>query len=177
MIETESKNNLIHETLRDPSNLLNENEIQEQISIACKVFDIADENQTESINKVEAVRLFEELGIFDDVNVHLEQIDIDGSDEIDRLEWVNWWIKRVSRSPNPVKQQQAIARSIFKKYDLDHSGILDIKEIYNVFDVLGAAMTDDEISVVINELDLNGNGEYCHFIYIVWLICSRLGRM
>eukprot|EP01035_Chromulina_nebulosa_P020028 gene20028-26005_t len=93
------------------------------------------------------------LSIDNDINDTLDRIDSDGSSEIDLNEWLEYWIKRVSKNPNPLKQQEVIARNTFSKYDADNSGYLDANELSNVLTTLGADFTDEEMLLVINELD------------------------
>lgn len=65
------------------------------------------------------------------------KIDADDSGQISVEEWIIWWLKRVSCLPNPLKQQEAIARNTFKKFDTDDTGSLDTSELYELISSLG----------------------------------------
>lgn len=89
----------------------------------------------------------------------LMKMDADGSGLIEMSEWVQWWLKRISNSPNPAKQQEAIARNTFKKFDIDGGGTLDASEIHKLLCTLGATFTDAEMIEVMKEL-----GKYIYHI-------------
>jgi hypothetical protein len=60
--------------------------------------------------------------------------------------------------PNPLKQQEAIARITFNKYDADNSGCLDIEELKLILDELGAKFNEDELKDALRELDTDNSG-------------------
>lgn len=65
------------------------------------------------------------------------KMDADDSGSISIEEWLAWWLKRVSCLPNPVKQQESIARNTFKKFDVDKSGTLEMSELNELLKSLG----------------------------------------
>ena len=65
------------------------------------------------------------------------KIDADDSGQISVEEWITWWLRRVSCLPNPLKQQEAIAKNTFKKFDTDDSGSLDTSELHSLIESLG----------------------------------------
>ena len=65
------------------------------------------------------------------------KIDADDSGQISVEEWIGWWLKRVSCLPNPLKQQEALARNTFQKFDTDDTGSLDTSELYELISSLG----------------------------------------
>ena len=65
------------------------------------------------------------------------KIDADDSGQISVEEWISWWLKRVSCLPNPLKQQEAIARNTFRKFDTDETGSLDTSELHELINSLG----------------------------------------
>ena len=69
------------------------------------------------------------------------KIDADDSGEIGMEEWISWWLKRVSCLPNPLKQQEAIAKNTFRKFDTDNSGCLDSSELEELITSLGTVNT------------------------------------
>ena len=68
------------------------------------------------------------------------KIDADDSGQISMEEWISWWLKRVSCLPNPLKQQEAIAKNTFKKFDIDDSGTLEVSELQELITSLGKSM-------------------------------------
>jgi Ca2+-binding EF-hand superfamily protein len=66
--------------------------------------------------------------------------------------------KRVSKCPNPLKQQEIIARNVFKKFDLDNSNTISVDEFQNLVEYLGESLTDSEINSAVKELDTDGSG-------------------
>lgn len=60
--------------------------------------------------------------------------------------------------PNPLKQQEAIARNTFNKYDTDSSGCLDITELTLILNELGANFNENELKDALNELDSDNSG-------------------
>lgn len=67
----------------------------------------------------------------------LMKIDADDSGQISMEEWITWWLRRVSCLPNPLKQQEAIAKNTFRKFDVDQSGSLDVYELRELISNLG----------------------------------------
>jgi Ca2+-binding EF-hand superfamily protein len=166
--------NLINKLLNDSSNLATEIELREQASCATKAYYEADADGTGYLTSDEIGRLCEEMGLRvdqgeDDIFL---RIDSDGSDEIDLHEWLEYWMRRVSRLPNPAKQQEVIARNTFKKFDSDSSGSLDISEFDNVIRSLGAEFSDEEIAAAISELDSDHSGKIEQEEFVDWW-CNR----
>jgi preprotein translocase subunit Sec63 len=65
------------------------------------------------------------------------KIDADDSGQISVEEWITWWLRRVSCLPNPLKQQEAIAKNTFRKFDTDDSGSLNSYELHALIESLG----------------------------------------
>lgn len=54
----------------------------------------------------------------------------------------------------------------FKVFDKDNSGKISANEFREVFNSMGRSMSDEDIEILINEADLNGDGvRYFHFIH------------
>jgi hypothetical protein len=59
-------------------------------------------------------------------------------------------------------------KQIFDKYDKDQSGSIDLKELQQMCAELGGKMTDQEVTIAMNQLDKDHNGmcdfeEFVHF--------------
>ena len=73
--------------------------------------------------------------------------------------WLTWFVfKRISKCPNPLKQQEIIARNVFKKFDSDNSNTISVDEFQNLVEYLGESLTDSEINSAVKELDTDGSG-------------------
>jgi Ca2+-binding EF-hand superfamily protein len=84
-----------------------------------KAFKDSDIDGSNELDYNEMKRLCEEMGLPMSNNEEEEilKMDKDGSNTLDLQEWLSFWLKRVSCLPNPAKQQEAIARNTFNKFD------------------------------------------------------------
>ena len=125
--------------ISNPRNLATEVELREQARVALKRFMEADVDQSESLSFAELKVICEHMGLpmGEDEEEALCKMDADGNGTLDIEEWVLWWLRRVSTLPNPIKQQEAIARNTFRRYDVDGSGYLDASELTSLLDSLG----------------------------------------
>ena len=177
---TDAEHDQIHswveETLTHPKNLCTETELIEQANAAFLAFRKADADSSNALSIPELLRLCEEMGLpaEKDEEEMLMKIDSDGSGEIDISEWMTFWMKRVSSCPNPAKQQEAIARNTFKKFDKDGGGSLDVDELRGLIDSLGAKFTDKEMKEAMKELDGDGSGSIDEAEFISWWVNRTL---
>ena len=98
----------------------------------------------------------------------LAKLDADGSSTVELEEWVSYWLHRVSTLPNPVEQQEIIARNTFARFDVDASNSIDASEFKELIESLGASFTDDEIDDVISLLDTDRNGTIDMDEFLAW---------
>ena len=75
---------------------------------------------------------------------------------------------RVGCLPNPAKQQEALARNTFKKFDTDGSGELDMNELRELFVALGATFSKKEMEEVMQQLDMSGDGLVDEDEFVEW---------
>jgi Ca2+-binding EF-hand superfamily protein len=130
---------------------------------------VADNGDGE-LNFKELKRMCEDLGLplEDSEEEELGKKDKDGSGTLDLDEVMCWWLQRVGCLPNPAKQQEALARNTFRKFDNDGSGSLDVGEMKKLFVALGAKFSDKEMEEVMQQLDSSGDGMIDEEEFIEW---------
>mmetsp|Transcript_5040 Transcript_5040/g.5513 ORF Transcript_5040/g.5513 Transcript_5040/m.5513 type:complete len:688 (+) Transcript_5040:53-2116(+) len=160
----------IKDILQNPRNLASETELHEQGSLALKYFKEYDLDHSNSLTFNELKLLCEHLGLpmERDEEEALLKLDQDGNGTLDLFEFISWWLKRISTLPNPMKQQEAIAKYTFSKYDEDHSGFLDHTELGNLIEALGGNFTEDEIRQAVREIDCDNSGVIESSEFVVW---------
>jgi len=153
-----------------PKNLSTKDELYSAGRVAMAAFKDSDIDGSCELDFNEMKRLCIEMGLPMSSNEEEEiiKMDKDGSNSVDLNEWLSWWLTRVSCLPNPAKQQEAIARNTFKKFDKDGSGNIDRSEFELLLKALGAKFTIDEINLAINELDTDQSGEISQDEFITW---------
>ena len=132
---------LIRNQLASSSNLSSELELTEQAVIAQRAFVNADNGDGE-VNYQELKKVAETLGIKieSDEEKAMANMDKDGTNTLDIVEWLTWWLRKVGSSPNPAKQMEALAKICFKKFDTDHSGTIDKDEFRALIRDLGGGL-------------------------------------
>jgi Ca2+-binding EF-hand superfamily protein len=143
-------NNWVLQALHYPHNLASESELNEHANAALSAFSNADVDSSKLLTVPELRNLCFEMGLpmENDEEEALMKIDADDSGQITIDEWIIWWLKRVSSLPNPVKQQEAIARSTFQRFDVDKSNFLDIVELQELLKCLGVSFSPIEMDEV-----------------------------
>lgn len=161
---------LANEIFDSPKNLSSKDELYTAGRVAMKAFKDSDIDGSNELDFNEMKRLCEEMGLPMSGNEEEEilKMDKDGSNSLDLQEWLSWWLKRVSCLPNPAKQQEAIARNTFNKFDKDGSGLIDKTEFVLLLEALGAKFTPDEINLALLELDTDNSGEISRDEFINW---------
>lgn len=74
----------------------------------------------------------------------------------------------MSSHPNPEKQQEVVARNVFKKFDEDNSGTIATNEFRYLIEFLGASFSDAELSEAIKEIDEDGSGQLDCEEFVHW---------
>ena len=159
----------VQQQLTDRKNLSSEVELGEQARIAYKAFLAADSGAGE-LGVRELRGLCDSLGLplEGDEEEALGKKDKDGSGTLDLDEVMTWWLQRVGCLPNPAKQQEALARNTFKKFDTDGSGSMDSGELRHLFKQLGAEFSDQEMAEVMRQLDTSGDGLVDEDEFVEW---------
>ena len=66
---------------------------------------------------------------------------------------------RGSKGMSSIERNTAVLEAMFRQYDDDNSGELDCGELRGMFnDCFGMDLTGDEVSAMMKEIDVDGNG-------------------
>ena len=98
----------------------------------------------------------------------LSKIDEDGSNTVSMEEWLEWWLNRVARVPNPMKQKEVIANSVFNRFDTDGSDTIDASELRDLIESLGAEFSDEELQETLKMLDVDHSGTIDRDEFLAW---------
>lgn len=170
--EKETVKETIEVLLKDPSNLASELELQQQAAAAYRTAKSVDHdgNGIITVNEVEDLCERMALPIGDGANDVILNMDDDGSGNLQLMEFVVWWIRRVSRLPGTHKQQEVIARSTFRRFDIDQSGTISISELGDLTANLGVEFSPAEMQEAMVELDSNKSGSIDENEFIEWWV-------
>eukprot|EP01038_Epipyxis_sp_PR26KG_P009672 gene9672-13022_t len=160
----------VQRIISTPRNLATEVELIEQSKVALKLFLRADIDNSKFLSFEELKNLCDHMGLpmTDNEEEGLIKLDTDGNGTLDVEEFVNWWLERISTLPNPLKQQEAIAKNTFNKFDTDISGTIDINELHNLLSELGAELSEEELMQAINEIDEDNSGLIDSSEFVAW---------
>ena len=170
MMDDTQLSEIVEVILRNPKNLATKIELNEQAKVALKLFveNDSDYNNFLGFEELKKICDFMGLPVEEDEEEALNKIDTDQSGSLSIIEWISWWLKRISNYPNPLKQQEAIAFNTFRKFDRDHSGYLDAEEFQNLLSALGADISPTELLDALGELDEDGNGKIASSEFVSW---------
>lgn len=98
----------------------------------------------------------------------LAKIDEDGSNTVSMEEWLGWWLKRIARVPNPMKQQEVIANNVFNRFDVDGSDTIDASELRDLMESLGAEFSEEELQDTLRLLDVDCSGTIDRDEFLAW---------
>lgn len=153
-------NDAIANVLSDPKNLSSEAELKQQANAAFKAAKASDRDGNEIITADEIQELTERMGLplGEGRDETILTMDDDGSGRLEIMEFVVWWIKRVSRLPGTDKQQEIIAKNTFRNFDKDRTGTISAGELMDMLSSLGVNFSDEELEAALAELDTNRSG-------------------
>merc|ERR1712139_370756 len=140
-----------------------------------ETFDTVDHEKTGSIGKEqlgEAMTILRIQFSQDELEDAVNEIDLDGSGEIEWPEFLCLMEKFGSNFSieNKFSQERLQEmREVFKMFDADSSGTLDIGELRDVMKSIGLAVEDWEIRAMIAEVDGDDSGEidWGEFLYLM----------
>lgn len=164
---------IIEKILQDPQNLSTPLELEQQAKACHAALLRADKDQNNIISIDEIDNLCNLLGLpltNHDEDDLLTQYDRDQSGVIENIEFLTWWLYRISRQPGNQKQQELLASNTFELYDIDHSGAIDIEELNNLITSLGMTLTEKELHEAIHELDTDQSLKIEKNEFINWWI-------
>jgi Ca2+-binding EF-hand superfamily protein len=173
-VDEEQIQELIHKcvqvTFEGPKNIATIEELTQQATLAVTNFTLADKDQsgTVSFDELPGLCSFMGLPLQQDEEEMLLSMDKDGSGVLEMEEWLSWWLSRVSCLPNPLAQQEVLARNVFRKFDKDSSGSIDSTEINELFLSLGANFSPEEITEALHVLDTDDSGIVDEDEFVAW---------
>src|SRR5690606_8881423 len=114
-------------------------ELNQQAHAAFRAAKACDRDGNDVVTVSEMIELCEKLGLplEEGAEDAIISMDKDGSGMLELMEFVNWWIMRVSRLPGTHKQQEIIAKNTFKNFDVDNSGTITSNELKDLVAALG----------------------------------------
>jgi Ca2+-binding EF-hand superfamily protein len=160
----------VAKVVESPRNLATEKELTEQCKVALNLFIDADMDGNRQLSFQELKQLCDAAGlpVGDDEDEAMLHMDKNESGSLDIEEWVTWWLNRISSLPNPIKQQEAIARNTFQNFDRDGSGCMDASELGLLVQSLGADFSEEELLLALGEIDADGSGMVEVGEFVMW---------
>ncbi|XP_067126064.1 calmodulin-like [Centruroides vittatus] len=144
-----------------------------QISLFKEVFSLFDKNGNGSIMKEELDSVLKSLGIIStkqELDDFINDVDEDGNGIIELDEFLNMMRKRMT-----AEKKKNITRELFNKIDRNGNGVIGHQEIYDTMLNLGEKLTNDEVTEMFQEADINQDGkiDYEDFVKLV----NKIKRM
>ncbi|CAG8962366.1 hypothetical protein HYALB_00013505 [Hymenoscyphus albidus] len=84
----------------------------------------------------------------------INEVDLDQTGTIDLEEFIK--MMKIETKPSSFEQEM---RSAFKVFDSDDSGHISVDELRKVMSSFGEALSEEEIKIMIQEVDKNGDGQ------------------
>lgn len=157
-----------------------------------KMFDMFDTDHSGAIGFYEMKNLTKHLGVeMDDDTLRdsMNAIDENGNGDLEFDEFVLWLAQASDRGDafavlkskiraqgtRPLSNAQ-IERlhDVFKHFDTDGSGSIDVDELGEVFRAMGQDLSKDELDALMRQADDDGSGEM-EFEEFLLLMCSNFG--
>ena len=130
---------------------------EEQIADCKEAFSLFDKNDDGSITCDELRTVMTSLGenpTTSDLEEMIQEVDSDGNGKIEFSEFLTMMTRKMgTRSFNDE------ALEAFKVLDKDGSGSISESELRQIMNNIGEDVTDEEIKEMMNEADLDGDGQ------------------
>jgi calmodulin len=157
-----------------------------------KMFDMFDADHSGAIGFFEMKNLTKHLGVeMTDaaLRASMEEIDENGNGDLEFDEFVQWLSKANesadefavlkskirAQGTRPLSNAQIDQlRDVFKHFDSDGSGSIDITELGSVFEAMGQKLSQEELETLMKQADDDGSGEM-EFEEFLLLMCSNFG--
>lgn len=95
----------------------------------------------------------------------INEVDGDGNGTIDFQEFVEMMAKKMKDTDSEEEIREA-----FKVFDKDGSGYIDSSELRQVMTTLGEKLTDEEVDEMIQEADIDGDGQVNYEEFVKMMI-------
>ncbi|OAF65977.1 hypothetical protein A3Q56_06298 [Intoshia linei] len=128
-----------------------------ELELAFRIFD---KDGDGTISSVELGTVLQSLGqnpTPEQLEEIIQEVDEDGNGIIDFEEFVCLMMKQ--------NQSNATEESLleaFRLFDVNNNGYLTIEELYEMMTNRGDKLTDDEFTDMINEIDIDGDGQIAY---------------
>jgi len=99
----------------------------------------------------------------------IQEHDTDGSGQIEFEEFCEMMLKHMEEDP---RTQEEVYREAFRTFDKDGSGCISAEELRTVMGSLGETLTDEEIDQMIQEADIDKDGEI-NYEEFVQMMCGK----
>lgn len=138
------------------------------------IFDSLDKDGSGSLNKDELNELFNNFGFDltatspngeDPIDIAFGDLISDGS--ITRDEFLSFMREKSIKARG--YSSHHITEFCFKKWDVDESGEMTVDEFQDGLSTLGESFLPSEVSNIVIELDVNGDGEFDRHEFSAWL--------
>eukprot|EP01084_Bolivina_argentea_P013711 25707_1 len=124
-----------------------------------EAFELFDTDGSGSIDAKELKVAMHALGFEpkkEEIRKMIEDIDVDGSGTIDFQEFLSMMTQKMSE-----KDSEEDILKAFKLFDDDETGKISFRNLKRVAKELGENMCDEELQEMIDEADMDGDGEIC----------------
>ena len=164
----------------------------EELRYFKKMFDMFDTDKSGAIGFFEMKNLTKHLGVElsdEDLRKSMAQIDENGNGDLEFEEFVQWLSEASAhgdefamlksriraQGTRPLSNEQIDQlRDVFKHFDSDGSGSIDVDELGLVFEAMGQTLTKEELKALMDQVDDDGSGEM-EFDEFLLLMCSNFG--
>eukprot|EP00090_Calanus_glacialis_P042810 TRINITY_DN7588_c0_g1_i2.p1 TRINITY_DN7588_c0_g1~~TRINITY_DN7588_c0_g1_i2.p1 ORF type:complete len:148 (-),score=60.31 TRINITY_DN7588_c0_g1_i2:118-561(-) len=129
-----------------------------------EAFDEFDKDGSGTISTKELLGVMRSMGqnpTEDELLALVMEVDINGDGTIDFQEFLGMMKQKANEA-----DQESDLKEAFMIFDRDKNGYIDMKELKQVANMLGATLTKDEVEEFMNEADVDGNGklDYDEFV-------------
>lgn len=157
-----------------------------------KMFDMFDTDHSGAIGFFEMKNLAKHLGVEmtdEALKASMDAIDENGNGDLEFDEFVQWLThagnqgdefavlksKIRAQGTRPLSNSQIEQlHTVFRHFDADGSGSIDVEELGDVFAAMGQNLSEDEIKALMAQADEDGSGEM-EFEEFLLLMCSNFG--
>mmetsp|Transcript_140756 Transcript_140756/g.341980 ORF Transcript_140756/g.341980 Transcript_140756/m.341980 type:complete len:176 (+) Transcript_140756:290-817(+) len=140
---------------------------EEQIAEFKDAFLLFDNDNSGTITSDELGDVMRSLGqnpTEEDLKKMVDDIDQDGDGTIDFPEFLTMLIRSMTDTDSHEEVMEA-----FRVLDEDGNGYISSEELRNIMENLGEKLTDEEITDIINEADIDGDGQIDYEEFSLWL--------
>ncbi|KAI9344329.1 hypothetical protein BDR26DRAFT_932806 [Obelidium mucronatum] len=143
-----------------------------------KTFNQYDKDKNGSICATEFKQICYDMGYFlsdEEVQMDIKLLDLDGSGAITYDEFIKWWqrddrFKMLQFGPEEMERLDTFTK-LFKKYDNDKSGCIDIREFKSLFvDLSKKKLVNKSLMAAMRDLDANNDGKVSFNEFVTWSI-------